>query len=269
LQESNIKRISLNGMLVDLALGTSTDAVVIARGIGRPDEQEQQWIGRFNQNGFTVAMPYYSGTWGSAGTFLIDSAKDDLRTVADFLQTGELEHEGESLRWKIDGITLIGLSFGGLASLVAGAQIDSVDQAVAIGTPIDSIPYSEGYKGRDPIKQAVFILKSGYGARYLGFTAERWEQALNGELDMYPTKHIHELVNKNVLLVHGADDEQTDVRRSDAFYEQLKAAGSTKVDYLRLENEGHRMTYSHEQIHDHVMKWIRETRQQARHASVS
>lgn len=84
---------------------------------------------------------------------------------------------------------------------------------------------------------------------------------MNGELDMYPTQHIHELVNKHVLLVHGADDEQTDVRRSDAFYEQLKAAGSTKVDYLRLENEGHRMTYSHEQIHDHVMDWIRKTRQ--------
>ncbi|HZS47086.1 MAG TPA: prolyl oligopeptidase family serine peptidase [Blastocatellia bacterium] len=268
MQERNIKRINLDGMLVDLAVGTSSDAVVIARGIGRPDEQEQEWIDRFNKNGFTVAMPYYSGTWGSAGTFLIDSAKDDLRRVADLLTKGEFHHEDEHLIWKVEGITFIGLSFGGLASLVAGAQIDSVDQTVAIGTPIDSIPYSEGYKGRDPIKQAIFILKSGYGARYLGFTAERWEQALNGELDMYPTQHIHELVNKYVLLVHGADDEQTDVRRSDAFYEQLKAAGSTKVDYLRLENEGHRMTYSHEQIHDYVMNWIRKTREKAKSAAV-
>ena len=172
LQERTTKRINLNGMLIDLAIGTSTDAVVIARGIGRPDEQEQQWIDRFNQNGFTVAMPYYSGTWGSTGNFLIDSAKDDLRAVADLLQTGEFDHEGEKLKWKIGGITFIGLSFGGLASLVAGAQIDSVNQTIAIGTPIDSIPYSEGYRGRDPIKQAIFILKSGYGGRYFGFTAK-------------------------------------------------------------------------------------------------
>lgn len=191
---------------------------------GGPESRDEwgfDWLAQYYAaRGFAVIQPQFRGSYGFGKDWMINGAFRSWRTsVGDVVDAG---------RWLItQGIadpaklTILGWSFGGYAALQAQAIDPSLFKAVVAIAPVTNL--SE-------------LLEQRGGANFNLAERERVGTGKEAE-DGSPTSHVA-VFQAPVLMFHGTDDGNVDIKQSRLMQARLTGAGkrSELVVYEGLEH---------------------------------
>lgn len=229
---------------------------------GYPGNQQNSDIAQAaSAAGWNVVLMHYRGTWSITGSFSVENALADVRTVLAALRAPDL-----TAQWGLDGerIALIGHSMGGAIALSVSAR-DPAVRCVA---------------GLAPANPAVAARAAGANAAFrAGWIAAleaptrvpappvRFAPGANGaDMADYLVAHADslDLVNsapllagRPVLLVGGSEDRlASPAEHVQPLLDALKAAGAQRVTSAILPDD-HNFSGGRGGLVELVVRWLR------------
>lgn len=197
------------------------------------DEKNLDLAQAIRRAGWNVVFFHYRGAWGSAGTFSVDHALEDILAVIEFIRLPQSQRD-----YRIDAsrIAVVGHSMGAYLALLAGPRLDSIQQIVAM-TPVNLGPVMADNPPSSRAAIAESLEAMGHGA-IKSAGAEHFIK-MGDDPDRYDfLEHIAHLDGKSVLIVAAARDEDTPpVYHCEPLFNQLQARRKAKVTLATLDTD--------------------------------
>lgn len=222
-------------------LSKARKAIVLFYGLPRhyPLDYSNPVVKNFLSKNFVVLCPEYEGTFGSGGKFSCAGSLRSAMAAISLAKKGVCSDawSGKKIKWKINEVVLAGASFGGAVALVAGAKSSFVKTMVSLAPVTHFGEHSRrGREGFDSLKRQIV----NAFPRLWKIDEARWKEMECGQVDLNAVEYASELAGKNVLLIHGAEDDVVSVRRSRELLELLnKLGGKGKRKLVELQKAGH------------------------------
>jgi len=193
--------------------------IILVHGWGRHSERLLPYIKKLNGRGFNL-LAFDSRNHGN-------SDKDDFSSMLKFAEDisaciNVVESKETYERGKI---SLIGLSIGGAASILAAAQDSRINKVISIGAPANPSDVMELYIRKKHVPKAIIWLAFEYMQYRIG---RRFS-------DMSVDNNIHK-TDAKVMLVHGKDDRVVPFSQSTII---MKAANDNQAELWAIEGKGH------------------------------
>ena len=253
-------RVKFEGIVASMILPDEKvgNFIILCYGLpGYPPHHQNRFVLKLVENGFSVIIPEYTGSFSSGGVCnILNSIETIQRTVVFLFGNCGLDYwSNKSINWLCNKISIVGASFGGSVALVCGAKSPKIKNIVSISGPTNYRDHNKKYKEED-LEGLYDIISEVYGNVWRVDKAS-WDIFLNGEIDINPVDYIKELMNKNVFLVHSKDDETTCYKRSLELNESIKS-GNGVHEILILETGGHVIFQSlKEETADKIIVWLK------------
>ncbi len=222
-----------DGLSIKYAIGSNEEAIVIARGLGVPTEEEdERWIQILNMLDYTVVLPHFGGTYKSrcGERKFLSASESTLSVVEDISDVINALVNGKLKVPPYKKVAVIGSSFGAPVALMAGARSDYVEKILSVSGGI-CFP-AKRYKDRaenmfrllaehrkDPSKPWGVLSEDGKH-NYIGFDLEFALGVLRGK-PISPYDYLSELARKDLLLVHVKGDHHLSSQRSIDFFKKI------------------------------------------------
>jgi pimeloyl-ACP methyl ester carboxylesterase len=200
---------------------------------------------------YLLAFLHYEGTWESDGVCTLQNAVDSVLQVANHLRSGEGNdlRSGESIRWSIGEVFLIGASFGGSVVLVSAAKDPLIKRVVAIAPVVSFEDHDDGSFEEEDLALTWKAISNAW--RHLWrVDKEHWDRMVSGAADLNPVQYTNVLMEKNVLIVHGTADNSIAYQRSAAFIDHI--GGNLHL----VEGASHLGLYALEDVRDIVQDFL-------------
>lgn len=180
-------------------------AIIVCSGM--PSMPGGRTLATFLQKkGYLVLVPRYRGSWESGGEFLAQSPHQDVLDMLDHLKEITVDTENyynevfEPVTYKNDCISVIGVSFGGPAAILASMD-DRVHGSIAVCPVVDWLATSE----TEPMGWFKDFCRRNFGNGYR-FSDENWEKLASGQ--MYnPVNHQDNIQSHKLMVLHAEDDK--------------------------------------------------------------
>lgn len=222
--------IELRSYLAVPADGMGTNGLVLCHGFPQAPREAASAGLRYaeladriaDQVGMTVLTFNFRGTGQSEGDFSLGGWKDDLKVAIQYLR----EEAGAQNVW------LSGFGAGGSLALVAAAEDSEIRGVSVFSVRADFDDWADNW-------ELLLAHARNYGMiKTESFPSDQkaWTQELR---DIRPLDVMHKLAGRDVMLVHGSDDDRVPV--SDA--RKLAELGGSSVDLRIIYGAGHRLRH--------------------------
>ena len=195
---------------------------------GCPSVPSKNKLGEFlAKKGYWVFHPRYRGSWESGGQFLKYSPEEDVRIVAEHLNSGfENIYDAQTYFLDIREVFVFGASFGGAAAILS-TKYPIITKVVALSPVIDWRAKSKA----EPLPFFIRLLREGFGEGYRTHK-DAWKKIESGVF--YNPLHEAMTIDKDkIFIVHAKDDDVVPLSPLKKF------AAMTKVKPLILSEGGH------------------------------
>lgn len=195
---------------------------------------------RICREGFAVLIFRFRGVGDSGGNFDITGWMRDLEAALDYL-------------WALNEIDrshlcLLGYSGGAAVSVCVAAEDERVSSVVACACPADFDNLKKSIAEGEPIVEhfrRIGIIRDKDFPR----SDEEWADCFS---KVRPIEYISRISPRNLLLVHGSDDEVVDLSHAHRLYER---AGEPK-QLLVIDGAGHRLRRDERAVKP-VIDWLK------------
>ncbi|WP_430786626.1 alpha/beta hydrolase family protein [Virgibacillus flavescens] len=144
----------------------------------------------------------------------------------------------EEVRWKVDRCVLVGNSYGGGIAISALGTCNLANAAIAFCPLLE--PSKQNLKNdEDDLITLYPYLERCHENVFRHLDKKEWQHYLDGTHPANPTKFIDKIINKPLLLVHGAMDKSILPYHTENFHRELIHNGSSKADILIQADVGH------------------------------
>lgn len=174
-------------------------------------------LATFAKKGFWVFHPRYRGAWESSGEFLKKSPEEDVAELLDRIPRGFVDlWSGETIVPEIAEWSLIGVSFGGPAALLA-ARDARINRVIAISPVVDWTAPSKA----EPLDWLYGFVRDAFGEGYR-VTKRDWNKLARGTF-YNPAAHIDEIPGEKIWMFHARDDESVLYKPVEKFAKRVGA----------------------------------------------
>lgn len=255
--EVQYNRIRITNILIELYyVPSSANGTVIVFCYGIPSHPFDRFpfgLESYLRQGYILVYPHYEGTFGSDGVCTLENTVSSIIATSQSMRSGNIYDlvSGERINIVTRRVILVGGSFGGSIALLAAAKSCEISTAISVAGPTD-------YRGRD-FSKLKDKLKRAYKKEW-NVTPSVWKALAEGRIDINPIDYADKLRQKNIYLIHGADDRIVSAEHSTKLYEMLKN-GLGKHRILIEPNVGH--VGSHyigaDHVHNSVESWLEDS----------
>lgn len=225
-----------------------------------PYQHNPAKVEKFLEKNFVLVYPNYIGTWASYGTMSWEKCVDTILQTIEFLKGGTARetYDNSKITWNVKDITLVGGSFGGAVSLVAGAKSKDVRKIISVAAPTDFRNHNR-IKGQpeESLEKLYLCVMRGWKNLWRIPNEQEWERLVEGRADINPVDYINSMKDKDILLIHGENDKTVSPHRSNELYNQLKGGkGNHKIMIIKHEGHVGNDFIGAEKISNKVLAWL-------------
>lgn len=209
---------------------------------------------KYVKEGFIFINPKYLGSWESYGDFSIENCKKTFVDFVNALRDKEVKTIfGDDFDVEINGIFLLGHSFGGSVALCSGSDLN-IDGIIALAPVIDYRVQGKEECEEEKMDWLYSFIIAGFENVYRSFDKTKWEAfCLNGSI-LNASDYLEQLKTKKILLVHGTEDTSINYNRSKIFYSILKNLGGD-IDYVETDDNHSSIKLN---SFEKVISWIKK-----------
>ncbi len=209
--------------------------------------------------GFYVLQPRYIGNWESYGQFTLGNC---IKTVLDsetfFLKGNAKELWAQKgIHWRINTIFLLSSSFGSSVVLSALPKIKSKN--IICLCPLTNLNkhHSDSSIKEQDLSTLGGFIQRGFENAFRGFNQKEWAQFIQGNSEVNPIRHAAKVIGKNILLIHGTEDDTVNISRTEEYYQKIKNKNKTLFKKYPGIGHGKKLRTA---SYDFILKWIKETK---------
>ncbi|MBU1252382.1 MAG: S9 family peptidase [Nanoarchaeota archaeon] len=205
--------------------------VIVLQGL--PNQPRNEEFGNnLAKEGFHVLQPRYIGSWESYGDFSLENCLKTLIESVKMIRKGEVLEvfNNKKINISCDKISIISSSFGSAIAM----SFPEVDNYVCLCPLLNLKQHSkdESKKEQDLI-YLVGFLKRGWENAFRGFNEKDWESFVSGKSKVDPYKYLDKFEGKNILLIHGTNDEIVHYSRTVEFAKKLKDKNNIDLNLVK------------------------------------
>lgn len=198
------------------------------------DEKNLDLAQALRRAGWNALFFHYRGAWGSAGTFSVDHALEDVSAVLDFLSLPASQRD-----YRVDAqrIALVGHSMGAYLALLASARLAAIRHIVAIA-PVNLGHFLAGAQPEWRAGIASSLDAMGHGAIRSADGPEQFMRMGDHPARYDLLERVADLDGKSLLFVAAARDQ--DVPPSyhcEPLVKRLQERGKADVSLAALDTD--------------------------------
>ena len=211
---------------------TPTKAIILLPGFPSNNNYEDL-INYFYNNGFNVFFPRYLGSFQSKGNFLEKDPSEDISKFVNFLKKGKCINlwDEETKQFENTEYVFVTGSFGGAVALGASTKTD-VSKIILFSPVWDFTLHNKEYSEQD-LKNVTKFVKRAWINLYR-YDFEDIQEKMSIFESCKWSNYSSGLTDKKIMVLHDPKDSTTSIEHSKKFCKELDCS-------LIEHNKGHGM----------------------------